>query len=632
LLLFNKVAQIIPTAFRPLRALLFGGEAVEPRWVAAVLHHGPPARILHMYGPTETTTFASWFLVEHVPDDATTIPIGRPIANTQLYLLDTHLQPVPLGIPGELYIGGDSLARGYLHRPDLTAELFIPHPFSTELGARVYKTGDRARYRPDGTLEFLGRLDQQVKIRGFRIELGEIEVVLEQHPAVRQAVVLAREDAPGDARLVAYVVPHPQQELPPTSSALRGFLQQKLPEYMVPSTDVVLEALPLTPHGKINRRALPPPDQARPEYDAFVAPQDAFERQLTTMWEQMFDIRPIGVRDNFFALGGHSLLAVRLMAHLEKVVGTPLPVVLLFQAPTIAQLARILRQDQGPVSWSSLMPIHPGGSKPPFFWIHGEASNAFLPRYLGPEQPFYGVEHQSQDGTRARYTRVEIIAKHYLIEIRTVQPRGPYFLGGYCFGSLVAFEAAQQLKSQGEEVSLLVLLDPSSLSSGKASSSRMPRSPNGFTRVTLYYDNIRRHWRHLAALGLHEKLAYILVRVQGKVHASKLLKKVLCKGYVSLGYPLPSSLRSPYILAIYHQAVQDYVPQPYPGWVILFKGATRSYDSLFDWQKLIVGELEMHEVPGAHLDITKEPYIQCWAETLKACLDKAQLRETALTT
>jgi len=372
------------------------------------------------------------------------------------------------------------------------------------------------------------------------------------------------------------------------------------------------------------------PDLAQPTLErTFVAPRDTLERQLTKIWEKVLAIQPIGVRDNFFDLGGHSLLAVRLVTQIKKILGKDLPAAILFQTPTIEQLASILRQGKGPDSWSSLLPIHPGGSKPPFFWIHGDSSNAFLPRYLGPEQPLYGLEHQSQDGKRARYTRVETIAAHYLKEIRTVQPRGPYFLGGYSFGSIVAFEAAQQLKRQGEEVPLLVLLDPRILTSGKSSPSLIPRSPNGLTNVTQFGHNIRRHLRTLASLGLRENLAYVLLRVKRKIEASKMLQKVFCKVYVSIGYPLPPSLRSRYILNIYYQAAQDYIPQLYPGRVLFFKGEKSVYDPLLDWQKLIVGELEMHEVPGEHLDMTKEPYLQVWVETLNACLHKAQSRETS---
>jgi acyl carrier protein len=273
------------------------------------------------------------------------VSIGRPIANTQIYLLDSHLQPVPIGVPGELYIGGAGLARGYLNRPELTAQKFIPNPFSSEPSSRLYKTGDLARYLPDGNIEFIGRIDHQVKIRGFRIELGEIEAVLRQHPAVQETVVLDREDVPGDKRLVAYVVPH--QEQSPTSSELRHFLKEQLPEYMVPSAFVTLETLPLTPNGKVDRRALPNQEGLRPDLEpTYVAPQTEVERSIATVWQEVLHVENVGVHDNFFDLGGHSLLMVKIQTKLQEVVNRDVSMTELFKYPTINSLARYLIQEQ----------------------------------------------------------------------------------------------------------------------------------------------------------------------------------------------------------------------------------------------------------------------------------------------
>ncbi|HEY0737422.1 MAG TPA: amino acid adenylation domain-containing protein [Herpetosiphonaceae bacterium] len=356
---FNQVSSAMPEAFGSLRYLLFGGEACDPERVRAVLHHGAPAHLLHMYGPTESTTFASWYEITDVPADATTVPIGRPIANTQLYVLDTQMQPVPIGVPGELYVGGLGLARDYLHRPELTAERFVPHPFSHTPGARLYKTGDQVRYRPDGAIEFLGRIDQQVKLRGFRIELGEIQAVLRQHEAVRDAVVVVRDDRPGDRRLVAYIVGEQanQPTNQPTNQApsatlgedavpgLRAFLQQRLPEYMVPSAFVVLDALPLTPNGKLDRKALPVPQRDDTgQREAFVAPRTDQEAVIAEIWESVLGIAPIGVEDDFFALGGHSLLATQMVTRLRHALGHSISLRLLFEAPTIAALVAHLAE------------------------------------------------------------------------------------------------------------------------------------------------------------------------------------------------------------------------------------------------------------------------------------------------
>jgi amino acid adenylation domain-containing protein/non-ribosomal peptide synthase protein (TIGR01720 family) len=341
--LFNQLAKEVPSAFNSVRHLLFGGEAVDPRLVKMVLENSPPQRLLHVYGPTESTTFASWHLVQEVPEGVTTIPIGRPLSNTQIYLLDNQMHPVPVGVPGELYIGGDGLARGYLNRPELTAERFILNPFSNEPGAHLYKTGDLARYQPDGNIEFLGRLDDQVKIRGFRIELGEIEGVLGQHPAVDEAVVVVREDVPGNKRLVAYLVVN--QATAPTIPELQQFLKQKMPDYMVPSAFVLMNVLPLTPNGKIDRRALPAPDTTRPEGEgAYVPPQTPVEEMVAGIWADVLAVKQVSIHDNFFDLGGHSLLATQLISRLRDTFCVEFPLRGLFDCPTVAGLSERLEQ------------------------------------------------------------------------------------------------------------------------------------------------------------------------------------------------------------------------------------------------------------------------------------------------
>ncbi|NEO97868.1 MAG: amino acid adenylation domain-containing protein [Symploca sp. SIO2E9] len=340
--LFNQLVSQVPGIFKTLQTVLFGGEAVEPNWVRTVMENQPPKRLLHLYGPTENTTFSSWYLVEEVPEGATNLPIGKPIANTQIYILDRHLQPVPIGIPGELCIGGDGLARGYLNRPDLTQEKFILNSIpETQLTCqKLYKTGDLARYLPDGNIEFMGRIDNQVKIRGFRIELSEIEVVLTQHPQVRDAIVMAREDQAGSKSLAAYVVPEGKQ---PSSGELRSFLQDKLPDYMLPVSFTVLESLPLTPNGKVDRRALPQPDLSQ-QTQEYIAPRTPTEEILTQIWSQILKVEKVGINDNFFELGGHSLLATQVVSRIRNSFQIELPLRELFAAPTIAQLAQSIGQ------------------------------------------------------------------------------------------------------------------------------------------------------------------------------------------------------------------------------------------------------------------------------------------------
>ncbi|NJO14720.1 MAG: amino acid adenylation domain-containing protein [Thioploca sp.] len=335
--LFNELAQAIPSAFASLRCLFFGGEAANPIWVRQVLNQDPPQQLVHLYGPAETTTVATWYLVKAVPEDATTVPIGRPISNTQCYVLDEQLQPLPIGSVGELYIGGDGLARGYLHQPDLTHERFITVSFGDMGDNRLYKTGDLVRYLPDGNLEFLGRFDNQVKIRGFRIEPDEIETVLARHPNVQQAVIIVNEIEPGDKRLVAYIISSQQ----PTPSELYHFLKTQLPDYMIPSAFIQLERLPLTPNGKIDRQALPLPDFSQSYHaENYVAPQTTTETSLVTIWSQVLKREPIGIQDNFFELGGHSLLATQVISRVRETFKIDLSLADLFDNPTLANLAQ----------------------------------------------------------------------------------------------------------------------------------------------------------------------------------------------------------------------------------------------------------------------------------------------------
>ncbi|MEH1969388.1 non-ribosomal peptide synthetase [Nostoc sp.] len=343
--LFQQIVRDVPQAFAMLKYLLFGGETVDARWIKKILQSGMPKHLIHVYGPTENTTFSSYYCVEEFPSSIS-LPIGRPITNTQIYILDTHLQPVPIGVIGELYIGGEGLAREYLNRPELTTKHFIPHPFSNNPKTRLYKTGDLAHYLPDGNIEFLGRVDNQVKIRGFRIELSEIEAVLSQHLAVRETVVIAREDVPDDKYLVAYIVPNQEQiltqDVQSFASLLRQFLKEKLPEYMVPRAYVILKSLPLTPNGKVDRRALPTPDTITLNHQDYVAPRSQVEELLAQIWAKVLGKEQVGVHDNFFELGGHSLLATQLTSRIRDTFQIDLPVRNLFEAPTVEQLAKYI--------------------------------------------------------------------------------------------------------------------------------------------------------------------------------------------------------------------------------------------------------------------------------------------------
>ncbi|MCF2135558.1 non-ribosomal peptide synthetase, partial [Mycetohabitans sp. B3] len=360
--LFNQMAAQVGTAFSQLKALIVGGDVLDARWVAQVMRGSPPEQLINGYGPTESTTFATTYKITSVPETNASIPIGRPIANTRVYLLDAHGQPVPLGAVGELYIGGAGVARGYLNRPELTAERFVPDPFSDEAGARLYKTGDVARYLPDGNLEFVGRNDEQVKIRGFRIEPGEIATCLTAHPQVRDAVVVATGEGT-DKRLVAYVQAEADEQL---ASTLRAQVAAGLPEYMVPSAFVRLDAFPLTPNGKLDRRALPAPDDAALAHQAYEAPQGELETTLAAIWAELLGVERVGRHDSFFALGGHSLLAVRLMNRVRGL-GADVPLATLFATPTLAAFAAALEAhylQQGTDALPEIMPVSREGGLP----------------------------------------------------------------------------------------------------------------------------------------------------------------------------------------------------------------------------------------------------------------------------
>uniref|UniRef100_UPI00286A53B5 amino acid adenylation domain-containing protein n=1 Tax=Chamaesiphon sp. OTE_20_metabat_361 TaxID=2964689 RepID=UPI00286A53B5 len=614
--LFHLMVDERLADLQPLHQLIAGGDILSVPHVQKVLATLTNCQLINGYGPTESTTFATAHPIASLDPLATSVPIGRPIANTQVYLLDPDLQPVPIGIPGELYIGGAGLATGYLNRPELTAEKFIPSPFA--IGEKLYRSGDRARYLPDGNIEFLGRIDNQVKIRGFRIELGEIEVVLSQHPSVREVTVIVREDRSGDKRLVAYVVPSQQQ---PTERELRAFLESRLPDYLIPTAIVMLTALPLTTNGKVDRRALPQPE-TRPEPEAkLLEPRDDLERQLTSMWEQALGVHPIGIRDNFFALGGHSLIAVRLFAQIEQIWGQNLPLATLLQKQTIEELATVLRQEAPSAAWSSLVPIRaatPGhdrdikSPKPPLFCIHPVGGNVLeyyaLANYLDPDQPVYGLQSQGLDG-KPVFRRVEEMASHYLQEIRTIQPHGPYFLTGYSFGGFVAYEMAQQLAAQGEQTALLALLD--------SSAPNLPHLRPSFFRA------VGVHLNNLSQLTPQERSSYIMGRIDYRLKANN-QREFLAQSLYKREDLTPQLLT---VLDANLEAGEEYVARFYPGSLTLLRCQVQDLEHClhdeFGWRDL-VENLEIQQIPGPHSSMLKEPRVATLAAKLKDCLARSQ--------
>ena len=400
---------------------------------------------------------------------------------------------------------------------------------------------------------------------------------------------------------------------------------------MIPSLFVMLDAIPLTPNGKIDRKALPDPGKSRPHLDTpYIAPRTATEETLANIWAEVLGVDRVGVHDDFFELGGHSLLASRLFVQIDKSFRRELPVTTLYWARTVEQLAGILQNDGWSAPWSLLFPIQPGGTKPPFFWVYGETTDVFLPRYLGPDQPLYGLVHEGRTGKRALYTQLGDIAANHLKEIRSVQPEGPYFLGGYCFGGMVAFEMAQQLRKQGQEVALLFLLDLATLKNCKFLVDQSPAFREPLPKIESFRDEFSRHSRSLAAIRPQEKITYVRVRVEDRVRdvvsrGKSIAMTVARNVYFLTERPLPISLQGHYVSEVDGRAVRRYKPQAYPGRLVHVKAKESDYDAQLV-AKLTAGGLEAHEVPCSHSDLINESHIHLWAEKLKSCLSEAQAR------
>ncbi|HZT57626.1 MAG TPA: thioesterase domain-containing protein, partial [Pyrinomonadaceae bacterium] len=579
-------------------------------------------------------------------------------------VLDRGMRPVPAGVAGELYIGGVQLARGYLNRPSLTAERFVPDPFSGEGGGRLYRTGDAACLRAGGEVRYLGRLDHQVKVRGLRIEPGEIELALASHPAVQEATVLVREYGPSDQRLVAYLVPdqkhapvvrqpfRPEEGGPLTESSfyespngtpeqhdagaqqqwhsaealiadVRRHLRERLPEYMVPSAFVPLARLPLTPNGKLDRRALPAPG----EYETaagtqFVGPRDALELRLTQIWKEVLGVHIVGVRDNFFERGGHSLLAVRLLARVQRATGVALPLSVLFQNPTVEHLAAHVRRQPGlaPRHESSpLVEIQRGDGGPALFFVHPSGGNvicyAELAQHLGTDRHFYGLQARGLDGVGPVLTTVEEMATSYVEAVRAAQPRGPYLLGGWSMGGLVAFEMARQLQALGQEVSLLALVD----TIAPASAHRLAE-PDELSLMSNFALDMGLSWEHLR-LSRDELLGMSPDRLLAHV-----LELATAAGVV------PPELEPSQIERLYHvfktnvRAMLDYEPRPLHGRITFFRAEERAQgrgETQGDWNDFALEGVELLDVPGDHFTMVRAPHVKALAESLARCLEDA---------
>ncbi len=627
-----------------LREIITAGEQLQMTWrIRSLFEELGDCSLRNQYGPSETHVVTDYTLMGLTSDWATLPPIGRPIANTLIYLLDHHLQPVPVNVPGELYIGGVCLAQSYLKQAGLTADVFVPNPFSGEPGGRLYRTGDLAKYLHDGNIQFLGRIDNQVKIRGFRVELEEVEAVLGRHPAVRETVVVTRKDESDDIRLVGYVVP--AETLKPTASELRSFLREKLPDYMIPSAFMLLDALPLTPSGKVERGSLPAADVISLEpQDVFVAPRDALEVQLVQIWEDILDVKPIGATDSFFDLGGHSLLALRLVDQLRKRFKQEIQLATLLKVPTVENLANMLRQEvcasrelpQDSRTGSPLIEVQPHGSKFPFFCVapmsgllpsYVNQRFELLANYLGLDQPFYGLQSPAL-APESDLKTIEAKALECIDALQIAQPLGPYFLGGWCNGGVIAFEMAQALEREGHKVALLALLDSGApVNALKPSDGNKPAQIDldaalmtEFIMMELAPGVIERDplnlYNDIQQLSPDERWDHILEQVKGTgVIPPNTPSRVIRRFFQIFRNATVES----------RQILESYKPQVYHGQVTFFSASRRYLEirnPVLDWGRFTSKPIRHHIVSGDHVTMLAEPNVQNLAELLGPYLDK----------
>jgi len=625
LMAFEQGSNVLPRRF-----LITGGEAAS--WqLLDVVRERPGLVWINHYGPTETTVGSLTFDVLSGTECrkwTATVPIGRPIANTQVYVVDERGARVPPGCEGELYIGGRGVSAGYLNRPALTRERFVVDPFWSAPRARLYRTGDRVRQLPDGTIEYRGRFDDEVKIRGFRVQPGEIEAALRRQPEIAQAAIVACEHRPGHKQLVAYVVPASTTST--DVSVWRAALAAELPPFMIPSAFVVLETLPLTANGKIDRGSLPMPADVgllragRSESTRPLASD--LEHRIASIWQQLLGRQHIGVDEDFFSAGGDSLLAMHLLARLERDLGQRLTHAVFIRQPSIAAMARALREKTGP-GFASLVPLERRGTRPPLFCVHGGGGHCYiyrdLARRLGPEQPLWGLQGRHVDGRLPRQNSVEEMAEYYLQEIKQVAPVGPYYLAGASFGGKVAFEMAQILHRRKEVVALLAMFDTWGPGYPTFRVNPVLRSAGWL------YRRVEHHVGSVMLLDAAERRRYL--RAKGAKTWQEIadlvrLRLANVKGPGEVG---DERQVDEGFIAL---ASRRYRPSFYPGKVILFRSKQQPlgivHDRTLGWAGL-AGKLEIHDVIGLHAAVVAEPRVRHLVEQLRPCLERARAEHSA---
>lgn len=590
-----------------LKTLLVGGEALPMELARDLLETGV-GELWNMYGPTETTI---WSSMDKVETREGAVSIGRPIANTKLFILDDNRQLTPAGVAGELYIGGEGVARGYLNRPELTAERFVEIRFDGA-SERVYRTGDLVRRLPDGRIEFLGRIDNQVKIRGHRIELGEIEAVLCSHPLVRETIVSAATDSSGDQALAAYIIPRNGKI--PSASDLRSFLAERLPSAMVPSAFVPLKSFPLTPNGKVDRKHLPKPELATAERIDGPAglpqpPVDEIETRLIDIWCSLLELPSAGVDDDFFEAGGHSLKAVRLFSAIKNEFDVDLPLATLFQAPTVRGIARILRNSGVESARSAIVPIQRKGTKAPILCIGALNGEVILFRRLAAAlsaaRPMYGLQPFGLMNDRAALLDVKQIAAYYLKQLRAAEQQ-PSCLLGYSFGGLVALEMAQQLHAGGNEAPPVVLIDT--------------YYPKGCKAGENLQDRVRRCQFHFSQVLRGRGFAYLAERLTR--HGRSFLYRTM-----SAAGPASSSHLVNEIVTLQEFASDHYLAKPHSGRVCIFRATTRHAflhgGPLLGWDGIFQKNPVIYDIPGDHGTINVGENVALMARNLEEFLEAA---------
>jgi thioesterase domain-containing protein/acyl carrier protein len=592
--------------------IMCGGEAMTKPLAEKLTTLGQ--KVWNLYGPTETTI---WSTIKEIKPADKVISIGWPIANTQVYILDENLLPVTEGKAGEIYIGGEGVARGYLRRPELNAERFIVNPFLKDNGSKMYRTGDLGAWLPNGQILLHGRVDAQIKIRGYRIEPGEIEAALVSYPAVKEAVIKGKDD-----QLIAYVIlQQPASEVPMIASSLsrdlRQMLKQRLPEHMIPQHVIILDTFPLTPNGKIDRNALPDPPPEAARHTVYVPPRTVTEKLVAYTWSTYLHQDKVGLHDDYFELGGSSVSALRIMTYLEKTTGKRLPLSTLFKASTVEKLSVLLDADKPSISWEPLVLIRSGVGRPPLYILQGYGMNVIgfnnIARYMRPDQPVYGFQPRGLNGIDEPHGTIEAIALEYVEAILRVNPEGPYYLAGYSYGGVVAFEMAHQLRNRGKKIGMLAIIDTyASNWSNK----------EGWT-AGLIRKAYRQFPKFIFVLKNMQKYPKPTFRYQRDFFARKIREFF---GLFRRSHAASSMTPEERIDHQYVKAYQKYRMQLYEDSIDLFRVKIRLYflDDLeyMGWRSFIGKEITIHEVPGDHSTFLMSPNDQAFAAILQETMNE----------